>query len=52
MIIRELKAICHVCDPSEILVRISNRIVKISKYEDEGDGAGSTPAMALLSMVV
>lgn len=40
MTIRELKALCHVCDLSEILVRISNRIVKISRYEDEGDGAG------------
>lgn len=40
MTIKELKALCHVCNLSEILVRISNRIVKISKYEDEGDGAG------------
>ena len=38
MTIKELKALCHVCNLSEILVRISNRIVKISKYEDEGDG--------------
>ena len=40
MTIRERKALCHVCDLSEILVRISNRIVKISRYEDEGDGSG------------
>lgn len=40
MTIRELRALCHVCDLSEILVRISTRIVKISRYEDEGDGDG------------
>ena len=38
MTIRELRALCHVCDLSEILVRISTRIVKISRYEYEGDG--------------
>lgn len=40
MNIKDFKTLCHVCDLSKILVRISNRIVHISTYEDEGDGSG------------
>lgn len=35
MTIRELKALCHVCDLKEVFVRAQNHLVHIQEYGDE-----------------
>lgn len=40
MNIKELSILCEACRLKAVLIRINNRIVHISEYEDEGDGSG------------